>query len=160
MSLCVPTVVSLLTTSIECRDISMLTSTAKYSVIWLDWIKRSRISMATRGLLSTNPGSWKMEVNENKIIPMAVAVRRSHKRISSVLLWRWLTHTVCMHAFSRAITRGSQHNAKVHEAIRRFDSDFKDVRAMCSREVTSDFHSLHFCCKNLRCCWFEVIHSL
>jgi len=47
----------LLTTSMECRDMSMLTRTEKYSVIWLDDISFSSISMATRGLFSTRSGS-------------------------------------------------------------------------------------------------------
>lgn len=52
-------VVSLFTTSIECRDISMLTSTLKYSVICLDCISLRRTSMAIKGLFSTRSGSWK-----------------------------------------------------------------------------------------------------
>jgi len=48
----------LLTTSIECNDISMLTSTLKYSVIWLDCISFSSTSIAIRGLLSTKSGSY------------------------------------------------------------------------------------------------------
>lgn len=47
----------LLTTSMECRDMSILTRTLKYSVIWLLCISFSSISMATRGLLSTRNGS-------------------------------------------------------------------------------------------------------
>ena len=60
-----------------------------------------------------------------------------------VLLWCWLTHIVriCC-AVSIAITRGLRHNAKVYEPIRRCDSDFRDVRAMSSWVVTSDFHSV------------------
>lgn len=45
------------TTSIECRDMSILTRTEKYSVIWLDCINFSNISMATKGLFSTRSGS-------------------------------------------------------------------------------------------------------
>lgn len=41
----------------ECRDMSMFTSTEKYSVIWLLCISFSSISMATSGLFSTRSGS-------------------------------------------------------------------------------------------------------
>lgn len=47
----------LLTTSMEWRDMSMLTSTEKYSVIWLLCISFSSISMAISGLFSTRSGS-------------------------------------------------------------------------------------------------------
>lgn len=47
----------LLTTSMECSDISMLTSTLKYSVICCEWISFSRTEMATIGLFSTSSGS-------------------------------------------------------------------------------------------------------
>lgn len=41
----------------ECKDISMLTRTEKYSVIWLEDMSFSSISMATSGLFSTRSGS-------------------------------------------------------------------------------------------------------
>lgn len=47
----------LLTTSMEWRDMSILTSTEKYSVIWLLCISFSSISMAISGLFSTRSGS-------------------------------------------------------------------------------------------------------
>lgn len=50
-------VVYLLTTSMECKDMSMLTRTEKYSVIWLEDMSFSSISMATSGLFSTRSGS-------------------------------------------------------------------------------------------------------
>lgn len=48
----------LLTTSIECRDISMLTRTLKYSVMCWEWISFSRTDIATIGLFSTRSGNW------------------------------------------------------------------------------------------------------
>lgn len=57
-------VVNLLTTSIECRDISIFTSTLKYSVICLDFVSFRSTSIAIRGLCSTNNGSCnKMKAN-------------------------------------------------------------------------------------------------
>mmetsp|Transcript_6327 Transcript_6327/g.20138 ORF Transcript_6327/g.20138 Transcript_6327/m.20138 type:complete len:300 (-) Transcript_6327:287-1186(-) len=50
-------VVSRLTTSMECKDMSMLTSADRYSVTCELRIRRSRHSMATMGLLSTSSGS-------------------------------------------------------------------------------------------------------
>ena len=41
----------------ECRDISMLTRTEKYSVICADSISRRRTSMAISGFFSTSPGN-------------------------------------------------------------------------------------------------------
>ena len=66
----------------------------------------------------------------------------SHTRISSVLLWCWFMHTVYIRAFSTAITQGLHHNAKVCGPVRGCDSDFRDVRTVCSRGVMSDFHSV------------------
>lgn len=45
-----------LTTSMLCKLISMLTSTLKYSVIWLEFMSLCRSSMAMSGLFSTRSG--------------------------------------------------------------------------------------------------------
>lgn len=47
----------LLTTSIECRDISMFTNTLKYSVMCLHCINFNKTSIAINGLFSTNSGN-------------------------------------------------------------------------------------------------------
>ena len=50
------------------------------------------------------------------------------------------SRTLCVYAhFSIAITRGSRHNTKVREPFRGCDSDFRNLRAMCSREMTVRF---------------------
>ena len=54
-------VVSLLTTSIEWRLISMLTRTEKNSVMFLESMRRRRTSIAIRGLFSTRYGSFSEE---------------------------------------------------------------------------------------------------
>uniref|UniRef100_A0A336MSH6 CSON006545 protein n=1 Tax=Culicoides sonorensis TaxID=179676 RepID=A0A336MSH6_CULSO len=50
-------VVRRLTTSIECNDISMLTSALKYSVICAECINFKSTSIAMRGLFSTKSGN-------------------------------------------------------------------------------------------------------
>ena len=51
-------------------------------------------------------------------------------------------HIVRICALSIAITQGLHHNAQVCEPICGCDCGFRDVRAMCARDVTSDFHSV------------------
>jgi hypothetical protein len=49
---------NLFTTSIEWRDISIFTSTLKYSVMCLQCINFSSTSTAINGLFSTSSGNW------------------------------------------------------------------------------------------------------
>lgn len=55
-------VTNLLTTSIECRDISMLTRTLKYSVICCEWINFNSTDIAISGLFSTRSGSCVVKI--------------------------------------------------------------------------------------------------
>ena len=53
------------------------------------------------------------------------------------------SRTLCIYirAFSIATTRGMRHDLKVREPIRACDGGFRDVRAICWLEVTSDVQS-------------------
>ena len=60
---------------------------------------------------------------------------QARTRVFPQCCYRVLVHAHCPY------TQGSRHHANVREPIRGCDSNLRDVRAMGSREVTSDFHS-------------------
>ena len=70
------------------------------------------------------------------------ALTRELPWIAMVLVHAHLTYTRILHRHNTGIAS----QCKVREPIRGCDSDidFRDVRAMCSQEVTSDFHGVLF----------------
>ena len=70
----------------------------------------------------------------------AVEVLTSHKLAHAYFL---SVAMVLVHAHCEYTRILHSHNVKVREPICRCDSDFRDVRAMCSQEVTSDLHSAY-----------------